>query len=92
MKAAKTLEQMAAELQRRAERRRDVVVDNRELTVLTSGEGGTTVNLRDGTELAPQHLFMRQLGQQLRAAAESDGTAEARERWQWDIDDDLRWN
>jgi hypothetical protein len=70
MKAAKSLTELAAELEAQKERRRDVVVDSSEITVLTSDRSGTEITLPDGTALVPQRLFHRQLGQTLGVRAD----------------------
>lgn len=64
MKQGKTLNELAAELTAQQQRKRDYVVDTRELHVLTS-DGGTEVMLPEIGELTPQQLFHRQLGSEL---------------------------
>lgn len=73
MKNSKTLTELAAVLEDRKARKHDVIVDDREITVLT-GEDGTEVSLRPGgntiATLDPQRLFVRQLGQHIGVRAD----------------------
>ena len=64
MKHGITLTELAANLTSQRERKRDYVIDTRELRVLT-GSDGTEVMLPEIGELTAQQLFHRQLGTDL---------------------------
>jgi hypothetical protein len=71
MKQGLSLTEMAAKVEADSARKRDVLVDTRELTVLSTPEQPTpTLHLPDGTELDMQHHLHRQLGQRVGVRAD----------------------
>jgi hypothetical protein len=69
MKAGRTIQELAAQLQADKARMKDYVVDTRELNVLT-GEAGTELKLPGMDELVPSQHFHRQLGTDLKIRAD----------------------
>lgn len=69
MKSGKTLTELATELECQQARKRDYVIDTRELHVLT-GESGSEVVVPGVPELRPQAIFHRQLGSEIGVRAD----------------------
>lgn len=65
MKQGLTLSELAAKLEADKARQQDVIVDTREMRVLTNADGRSEVKLPGVDELVPSQHFMRQLGQDL---------------------------
>lgn len=66
MKQGLSLTEMAAKIEADKARKRDVIVDSRQLSVLATADNPTpTLHLPDGTELDMLHHTHRQLGQRL---------------------------
>jgi hypothetical protein len=70
MKQGLSLSEMAAKIEADSARKRDVLVDTRELSVLATAEAAPTLHLPDGTELDMLHHTHRQLGQRLGVRAD----------------------
>jgi hypothetical protein len=51
MKQGLSLVELAEKIEANKARKRDVLVDTRQTTILTTAEGGSTLHLPDGTEL-----------------------------------------
>lgn len=70
MKQGMDLQQMAAFLEEQRQRKQDFVVDTREMTMLTTEEGGTTMTLPNGVDLDVARRTHRQIGQHLSVRAD----------------------
>jgi hypothetical protein len=70
MKQGLSLVELAEKIEANKARKRDVLVDTRETTILTTAEGGSTLHLPDGTELDVMQHTHRQLGGRLKIRAD----------------------
>lgn len=70
MKQGMSLTELAQAIEASKARKRDVVADTRNTTVLATGEGGTTLTLPDQTELSMLPHTHRQIGGHLKVRAD----------------------